>query len=78
MLNTMNVLAVLVPAAAILGLLVAYGLGAWIGKADAGSDRMKEISGFIREGAMAFLRREYKAMAVVILIVFLAIGFAIG
>lgn len=78
MLNTMNVLAILVPIAAILGLLVAYGLGAWIGKADAGSDRMKEISGFIREGAMAFLRREYKAMAVVILIVFLSIGFAIG
>jgi len=73
----MKVLAILVPIAAVLGLLVAYGLAAWIGKADAGSDRMKEISGFIREGAFAFLRREYKAMAVVILIVFSAIGFAI-
>lgn len=78
MLITMKVLAIFVPIAAVFGLLVAYGLAAWIGKADAGSDRMKEISGFIREGAMAFLRREYKAMAVVILIVFLSIGFAIG
>jgi K(+)-stimulated pyrophosphate-energized sodium pump len=75
---TMTILAVFVPIAALAGLLVAYGLAAWIGKADAGTDRMKEISGFIREGAMAFLRREYKAMAVVILIVFLSIGLAIS
>jgi K(+)-stimulated pyrophosphate-energized sodium pump len=78
MLFTMKALAIFVPVAAVFGLLVAYGLAAWIGKADAGSDRMKEISGFIREGAMAFLRREYKAMAVVIAVVFLAIGLTIG
>lgn len=78
MLITMQALAIFVPIAAVFGLLVAYGLAAWIGKADAGSDRMKEISGFIREGAMAFLRREYKAMAVVIVVVFLAIGLAIS
>jgi K(+)-stimulated pyrophosphate-energized sodium pump len=75
---TMQVLAIFVPIAAIIGLIVAYGLAAWIGKAEAGTDRMKEIAGFIREGAMAFLRREYKAMAVVIVVVFLAIGLAIG
>lgn len=74
----MNVLAVFVVIAAILGLLVAYGLSAWISKVPEGTDRMKEIAGFIRVGAMAFLRREYKAMAAVIVILFLIIGFTIS
>mgnify|MGYP000260784244 CR=1 FL=1 len=39
---------------------------------------MKEIAGYIREGAMAFLRREYKTMAIVIVVLFLVIGFALN
>jgi K(+)-stimulated pyrophosphate-energized sodium pump len=63
---------------AILALLVAYGLSRWISSVDPGNDRMKEISGYIREGAMAFLRREYKTMAIVIIVLFLVLGFGIG
>ncbi len=74
----MNVLAYLAPASAIIALIFAYSLSAWIGKMDEGTDRMKEISGFIRVGAMAFLKREYQSMLVVILVLFLAIGFAIN
>ncbi len=74
----MNLLAIIAPVAAIIGLITAYGLASWIGRANEGTERMKEISGFIREGAMAFLRREYKAMALVIVVFFLSIGFAIG
>lgn len=37
-------------------------------KADPGTEKMQEISGAIREGAMAFLVREYKAMAVFIVL----------
>ena len=62
----MEGLAVIAVCAAIVGLVVALVLAMWIKKADQGTDRMKEISGFIREGAFAFLRREYKIMAVVI------------
>ena len=54
----MNVLAILTVAAAVIGLIAAVGLAVWINKADEGNDRMKEIAGYIREGAMAFLRRE--------------------
>jgi K(+)-stimulated pyrophosphate-energized sodium pump len=54
------------PICAIVALLTAFGLAAWIKKCSDGNDRMKEISGFIREGAFAFLKREYKFMAVVI------------
>ena len=62
----MNGLAIIAVVAAIIGLVVAVGLASWISKADEGNDRMKEIAGFIREGAMAFLAREYKVMVIVI------------
>ena len=64
--------------AAVIGLVVAFCLAAWIKKADEGTDRMKEIAGYIREGAMAFLRREYKTMAIVIVALFLLIGVCIN
>ena len=73
----MNTLAILVPIAAAVGLIVAYSLSAWIGKQESGTERMKEISGFIREGAFAFLKREYKFMAIVIICLFIIIGVAI-
>ncbi|MEG0391656.1 MAG: sodium-translocating pyrophosphatase [Anaerovoracaceae bacterium] len=71
-------LALIAPIAAAIGLIVAFALSAWISKVDEGTDRMKEIAGFIREGAMAFLRREYKTMVIVIAVLFLLIGFAIS
>lgn len=70
----MNVLAILAVVAAIIGLAVAIGLASWIRKADEGTDRMKEISGYIREGAMAFLSREYKIMIIVIVVLFALIA----
>ncbi|MFR6257219.1 MAG: sodium-translocating pyrophosphatase [Anaerovoracaceae bacterium] len=73
----MNVLAIIAVASAIIGLAVAVGLASWIGKAEEGTDRMKEIAGYIREGAMAFLAREYKTMVIVIVVLFLLIGFFI-
>ena len=36
----------------------------WVSKQDAGTDRMKEISNYIAEGAMAFLKAEWKILAI--------------
>src|SRR5665648_1010612 len=74
----MMILAIIAPIVAITALLFAYGLAAWINKVDEGTEKMKEIAGFIREGSMAFLRREYKTMVFVVLALFLLIGFAVG
>lgn len=68
----------IVPIAAAVGLVVAFCLSSWISKADEGTDRMKEISGYIREGAMAFLKREYKTMVIVIAVLFVLIGFGLN
>ena len=68
---------ILTVCAAAIGLIVAFCLAAWITKAPEGTDRMKEIASYIREGAMAFLKREYKTMVIVIVALFLLIGFGL-
>ena len=78
MVNNVGALAIAVPIAAAVGLIVAFALSTWISKMDEGTGRMKEIAGHIREGAMAFLKREYKTMVVVIIVLFLLIGLAIS
>lgn len=50
-------------------LLFAYLLGNSIAKSSDGTDRMREIAGFIHEGAMAFLYREYRYLSVFIVVV---------
>ena len=63
----MNIL-YLVPCFGIIALLYTMGKSAWVSKQDAGTDRMKEISKYISEGAMAFLRAEYKILAIYVVI----------
>lgn len=58
-----------VPLSAVLALIYAIVKSKWIGKQDAGTDKMKEISGHIHEGAMAFLKAEYKVLIVFVVIV---------
>ncbi len=64
------------PALGVCGLLFAYYLATRINKMDPGTDRMKEIASYIQEGAMAFLRRQYRAMVVFVgvLAVIITIG----
>jgi len=64
----------------VLALLFAlYLVVSKINTVDVGTDRMKEISTYIQKGAMAFLMREYKALAVfvVVLAVIIAVGLGI-
>ncbi|CCJ32976.1 MULTISPECIES: sodium-translocating pyrophosphatase [Caloramator] len=69
---------VLAPIAGVIALLFALYLSNKISKADAGTDRMKEIASYIHEGAMAFLMREYKSLSIFIIVVFLVLGFFIN
>lgn len=57
----------------IISLVVVVFIANSIIKMDPGSDRMREISGYIEEGAMAFLKKEYCYLAVFIIIVALSI-----
>jgi len=70
-----------------IGILYSLITASWVLKQDKGSERMQAISDAVREGATAFLRREYTTVAMVgavitVLLFFLgtwtAIGFVIG
>lgn len=74
----MESLAYVVPVCAAVALVFAFGLAKWIGGMDNGTAKMKEISGYIHEGAMAFLKREYKTMVIVVAVLFLLIGFLLN
>ncbi|GAA0179400.1 sodium-translocating pyrophosphatase [Clostridium sediminicola] len=67
----------LVLGAAVVALVFAVVLSNGISKESAGNDRMKEIAGYIHEGAMAFLTREYRYLAIFIVVVAIVIGVAI-
>lgn len=71
---TTQTLIMIVPAFGILALLYTFWKSAWIGRLDAGTDRMKRIAGHISEGAMAFLKAEYRVLAVFVLCVSILLG----
>jgi len=65
----------LVPAMGLIGLLYTLWKFAWVSKQDAGTDRMKEIANYIAEGAMAFLKAEWKILTYFGIIVALLLGY---
>lgn len=52
------------PLFGVLGLIYVMWKSAWISKQDAGTDKMKKIASHIAEGAMAFLKAEYKVLII--------------
>ena len=66
------------PIVGIVALIVAGILASWISKQGTGNERMTELAGFIHEGAMAFLKREYKTMIVVVIVLTIVLGFGIS
>ena len=71
----MNNLFYLVPAAAVIALVFAYIFFRQMMKESEGTATMKEIARFVREGAMAYLKQQYKVVIIVFII--LALLFAV-
>ncbi|MGX1754890.1 sodium-translocating pyrophosphatase [Sphingobacterium sp. NPDC055346] len=62
------------PAAlAVLGLLFMFVKAGWVGKQDAGDGKMQSISKSIQEGAMAFLKAEYRILLIFVVIASIAL-----
>ncbi len=54
----------LIPALGVVGLLVMAVKSAWVSKQDAGDAKMTELAGYIADGAMAFLKAEWKVLSI--------------
>ena len=63
----------LTPLFAAVALLFALYKARYVSKCDAGNSRMQEIAAAIAEGASAFLRAEYKILAIFIVVLFVLI-----
>lgn len=64
----------LAPLSAIISMLVGLYFYRYVNKQDSGTQRMKEISGAIKEGAAAFIKREYTTLAIFMTAVAVLIG----
>jgi len=65
----MGIILYTIPALGLLGLLYTLWKSAWVKKQDPGTEKMQKIANHIYEGAMAFLRSEYKVLGVFIITV---------
>lgn len=65
----------LVPALAVVGLLVMIFQSSWVRKQDKGESRMAEIAQHIHEGALAFLNAEYRILGIFVVIAGALLGF---
>ena len=59
---------------AVLGLVYMWTKQSWVMKQDAGDGKMKEISDYIYEGALAFLSAEYRLLSIFVLVVSIALA----
>jgi K(+)-stimulated pyrophosphate-energized sodium pump len=59
----------LIPVFGVLALLFTFWKSSWVSKQEVGTERMARIAQSISEGAMAFLKAEYKVLAIFVLIV---------
>ncbi len=70
-----NYLFYAVPVMGVIGLLYTLVKFNWVAKQPAGESRMKEISTYIADGAMAFLKAEWRILTYFVIIVALLLGF---
>ena len=67
----MNTLFFLVPAASLLALLFAFIFYRQMRKEDEGTPTMRQIAQYVREGAMAYLKQQYKVVIIVFVVLIL-------
>ena len=66
----------IVLAAGIIAMIYAFWKTSWIESQDQGNSKMKSIGSSIAEGAMSFLKAEYRVLAIFVFIVSILLGFA--
>ncbi|HED07009.1 MAG TPA: sodium-translocating pyrophosphatase [Ignavibacteria bacterium] len=65
----MKTIIYIIPVFGVLALLYTFWKASWVSKQDVGTEKMARISKYIAEGAMAFLKAEYKVLAIFVIAV---------
>jgi K(+)-stimulated pyrophosphate-energized sodium pump len=58
----------------VLALLYTFIKSAWVSKQEVGTEKMAQIAGYIADGAMAFLKAEYRVLSIFVIAVALLLG----
>ncbi len=66
----------LAPVLGVVGLLVMAFKSAWVGKQDAGDEKMRELSGHIADGAMAFLKAEWRVLSIFVVVTAILLAYS--
>ena len=66
----------LVPALGILGLVVMAVKAAWVTKQDAGDENMQQLAGYIADGAIAFLKAEWRVLSIFVVITAILLAYS--
>jgi K(+)-stimulated pyrophosphate-energized sodium pump len=72
----MNSIIFFIPAFGIIGLIAMAIKSAWVSKQDAGDAKMQELAGYIANGAMAFLKAEWKILGYFAVITAILLGWS--
>jgi len=70
-----NYIIYLIPVFGVLALLFTFWKSMWVTKQDPGTEKMVKIAKHISKGAMAFLRAEYRVLAIFVIVVFAILAF---
>ncbi len=70
----MKELIYILPVFGLIGLIYMAVLAKWVNAQDAGESKMKKLAGYIQEGAMAFLKAEYRILAIFVVVAGIALG----
>ncbi len=65
----MDAMVYLIPVAGVIALIFTFVKSSWVQRQDAGNEKMQNIAKFIQDGAMAFLRAEYKVLGIFVIAV---------
>lgn len=72
----LQTITIAVPAFGILALLYTFVRSSWVSKQEVGTEKMSRIAAAIADGAMAFLKAEYRILAIFVVLVAALLGFS--
>lgn len=64
----------ILPIFGVIGLAYMLYLRAWVRKQDAGNEKMQKLAGYIKEGALAFLKAEYRMLSIFVIVAGILLG----